>query len=185
MCLQRNTEARSCNHICRGKAISFTYYECTFVDLDNQHAQRMRRLAFSPLACPAYHIFPHHLTKGKFFGKKLLSIKCVFWFSSTTFVCNISHSKNNATSYYNTCTLGLQQNTCHSVRLKRNMKFLTHNYYSNKMHTFIIKSTRYYNLYFLSYILPLNVSTRVGHLQGAQCQCLAKVIINYNLLKLR
>jgi hypothetical protein len=36
----------------------------------------------------------------------------------------------------------------------------------------------------LSYILPLHVSTRVGHLQGAQCQCLAKVIINYNLLKL-
>jgi hypothetical protein len=38
---------------------------------------------------------------------------------------------------------------------------------------------------FLSYILPLHVSTRVGHHQGAQCQCLAKVIINYNLLKLR
>jgi hypothetical protein len=34
------------------------------------------------------------------------------------------------------------------------------------------------------YILPLHVSTRVGHLQGVQCQCLAKVIINYNLLKL-
>jgi hypothetical protein len=32
--------------------------------------------------------------------------------------------------------------------------------------------------------LPLHVSTRVGHLQGAQCQCLAKVIIDYNLLKL-
>jgi hypothetical protein len=38
---------------------------------------------------------------------------------------------------------------------------------------------------FLSYILPLHVSTRVGHLQGAQCQCLAKVIIDCNLLKLR
>jgi hypothetical protein len=38
---------------------------------------------------------------------------------------------------------------------------------------------------FLSYILPLRVSTRMGYLQGAQCQCLAKVIINYNLLKLR
>jgi hypothetical protein len=38
---------------------------------------------------------------------------------------------------------------------------------------------------FLSYILPLHLSTRVGNLQGAQCQCLAKVIINYNLLKLR
>jgi hypothetical protein len=36
----------------------------------------------------------------------------------------------------------------------------------------------------LCHILPLHVSTRVGHLQGAQCQCLAKVIINYNLLKL-
>jgi hypothetical protein len=60
---------------------------------------------------------------------------------------------------------------------------LSHNYYSNKMHTFIIKSTRYHNLYFMSYILPLHVSTRVDHLQGAQCQCLAKVIINYNLLK--
>jgi hypothetical protein len=34
------------------------------------------------------------------------------------------------------------------------------------------------------YILPLHVSTRVGHLRGARCQCLAKVIINYNLLKL-
>jgi hypothetical protein len=65
------------------------------------------------------------------------------------------------------------------------MSLLLHNYYSNKMHTFIIKSTRYYNLYILSYILPLHVSTRVGHLQGVQCQCLAKVIINYNLLKLR
>jgi hypothetical protein len=61
------------------------------------------------------------------------------------------------------------------------------NYYSNKMHSFfIIKSTRYYNLYFFCLVfLPLHVSTRVGHLQGAQCPCLAKVIIDYNLLKLR
>jgi hypothetical protein len=50
---------------------------------------------------------------------------------------------------------------------------------------FIIKSTRCYNLYFCLVFLPLNVSTRVGHLQGAQCQRLAKVIIDYNLLKLR
>jgi hypothetical protein len=53
------------------------------------------------------------------------------------------------------------------------------------MHTFIIKNTRYYSLYFMSYILPLHVSTHVGHLQGTQCQRLAKVIIDYNLLKLR
>jgi hypothetical protein len=54
------------------------------------------------------------------------------------------------------------------------------------MHTFfIIKITRYYNLLFCLVFLALHVSTRVGHLQGAQCQCLAKVIIDYNLLKLR
>jgi hypothetical protein len=29
------------------------------------------------------------------------------------------------------------------------------------MHTFFIKITRYHNLYFISYILPLRVSTRV------------------------
>jgi hypothetical protein len=39
---------------------------------------------------------------------------------------------------------------------------------------------------FLSlYSYPLHVSAHVGHLQGAQCQCLAKVINDYNSLKLR
>jgi hypothetical protein len=28
-----------------------------------------------------YHIFPHYLINGTIFGKKLLNIKCVFWFS--------------------------------------------------------------------------------------------------------
>jgi hypothetical protein len=47
------------------------------------------------------------------------------------------------------------------------------------------KSTRCYNLYFFCLVfLPLHFSTRVGHLQGVQCQCLAKVIIDYDLLKL-
>jgi hypothetical protein len=27
-----------------------------------------------------YHIFPHYLIYGTIFGKKLLNIKCVFWF---------------------------------------------------------------------------------------------------------
>jgi hypothetical protein len=51
-------------------------------------------------------------------------------------------------------------------------------------HFFIIKITRYYNLEFCLVFLPLHLSTRVAHLQGAQCQCLAKVIIDYSLLKL-
>jgi hypothetical protein len=28
-----------------------------------------------------YHIFPHYLINGTILGKKLLNIKCVFWFS--------------------------------------------------------------------------------------------------------
>jgi hypothetical protein len=28
-----------------------------------------------------YHVFPHYLINGMMFGKKLLNIKCVFWFS--------------------------------------------------------------------------------------------------------
>jgi hypothetical protein len=44
------------------------------------------------------HIFPHYLINDSFW-KKLLNIKCVLIFS-TTFVWNISHSKNNAARYH-------------------------------------------------------------------------------------
>jgi hypothetical protein len=40
-----------------------------------------------------YIIFQHYLTNGTIFEKSL-NMKCVLIFS-TTFVCNISHSKNN------------------------------------------------------------------------------------------
>jgi hypothetical protein len=40
-----------------------------------------------------YRNFPHYLINGTIFGKrKLLNTKCVLIFS-TTFVCNVSHSK--------------------------------------------------------------------------------------------
>jgi hypothetical protein len=64
-----------------------------------------------------------------------------------------------------------------------------------KFYTIIIptKCTLFYywkhkilqSVLFCLVFLPLHISTRVGHLQRAQCQCLAKVIIDYNLLKLR
>jgi hypothetical protein len=42
MYVQRNTEARLCNHCCSGKTINVTYSVCVFVALGIQHAIGMR-----------------------------------------------------------------------------------------------------------------------------------------------
>jgi hypothetical protein len=42
---KRYIEASSCNHCCRGIAISITYSECVYVALGNQQAMRMRHIA--------------------------------------------------------------------------------------------------------------------------------------------
>jgi hypothetical protein len=78
---KRNIEARSRNHCCRGKAVSITYSECVSVALVIQHAKRMRRIILYLWPVWLYHIFPHYLINGTIFGKMLLNIKCVFWFS--------------------------------------------------------------------------------------------------------
>jgi hypothetical protein len=57
MYVQRNIEARSRNHCYCGKAISITYYECVFVALGIQHAQRMHHIAICSL--PRSTIFFH------------------------------------------------------------------------------------------------------------------------------
>ena len=72
---------RSCNHCCRGKAISIICSECGFVASStepcNAHALYCH---LWPLWL--YNIFiPYYLIKGAIFGEKLLNTKCVFWFS--------------------------------------------------------------------------------------------------------
>jgi hypothetical protein len=72
------TEARSRNHCCRGKAIHVTCSERVSVDLVI-HMQSACAILYCRL-WPLWHyrIFPHYLINGAIFGKKLLSIKCVF-----------------------------------------------------------------------------------------------------------
>jgi len=52
-----------------------------FVDLSIQHEKRMSLSILLPVASLLLPHFPHYLTHGTDFEKKLLNIKCVFLFS--------------------------------------------------------------------------------------------------------
>jgi hypothetical protein len=76
MRVQRNIEARSCNHYCRGKAMSVTQPVCGFVALSIQHAMGMRQIFICGLSGSATFSTLSHKWHG--FRKTLLNIKCVF-----------------------------------------------------------------------------------------------------------
>jgi hypothetical protein len=84
---------------CHGKAINITYLcvcVCVHVGLFIQHATRY--VPYCDVICGVciHHIFRHCQKKGTIFGRKLLSIKCVFFiFSTTFFFSNILHPKKN------------------------------------------------------------------------------------------
>jgi hypothetical protein len=94
-----NTEARSCNHGCRGKEV--LQILSVYVALVIQHAKRTRRVVLS-VACPAVPYFSKLSKKIYEFRKKLLNIKCVLVFS-TNFVWHSSHSKKNWPRYFHKC----------------------------------------------------------------------------------
>jgi hypothetical protein len=54
---KRNIEALSCNHGGREKPINIQYSMCVFVALVIQHAERMRYITLTFLACPAVENF--------------------------------------------------------------------------------------------------------------------------------
>ena len=60
MYIQRNTEARSCNHCCSGKTISIKCSECVFVALGIHHTGYMRNIVICCLAVLKYFFtLPH------------------------------------------------------------------------------------------------------------------------------
>ena len=69
MYVERNIEARSCNHFSSGKARYIIYSECVFVALGIQVAMHMRRIVICGLS--DFTTFsPHYLTNGTIFEKK-------------------------------------------------------------------------------------------------------------------
>ena len=70
MYVQRNIEARSLNHCCRGKAISLNVMSVFIIASVIRHAKRMRRviLPFADCLIPPY--FSSYLINGANFGKK-------------------------------------------------------------------------------------------------------------------
>jgi len=55
MYIQRNIEARSCNHCCSGKAASISYSECVSEALVIWHAKHMHLIFIA--ACPTVLYF--------------------------------------------------------------------------------------------------------------------------------
>jgi hypothetical protein len=69
MYLQRNIEARECNHFCRGKAMSIIQPECVFVALGIQQAMLTRHIVIWLL--PVSRIFFHIISlKARYSRKK-------------------------------------------------------------------------------------------------------------------
>ena len=76
MYVWRNTEARSYNHCCSGRAISVTYSECVSIALIVQPAKRMRPIILSSEEClvpPYFSTFPRN--RMDFWEKKILNTK--------------------------------------------------------------------------------------------------------------
>ena len=100
---KRNTEARSRNHCCRGKALSFTYSECVSAALFIRHVMRMHHIILSSVACPLYHIFPYYLQSGTVFEKKAIEHEMCIDFPYN-FCQNIYYSTKNVERYYHKFT---------------------------------------------------------------------------------
>jgi hypothetical protein len=90
MYVERNIDARSCNHCCHGKPMCSIFWVCVCsyrYSACNAHASYCHLWPVH-----IYNNIPHFLVKGTIFEKKkLLNLKCVL-ISSTTYIWHIAHS---------------------------------------------------------------------------------------------
>jgi hypothetical protein len=96
MYVQRNNEARSCNHFCSGKTVSITYSESTFVVLGIQHAIRMRNIVIYGLPALQYASTLSH-KRHDFRGKKVIEHKMCVLIFFYKFCLKVSHSMKTST----------------------------------------------------------------------------------------
>jgi DNA integrity scanning protein DisA with diadenylate cyclase activity len=87
------------NQRCRRKAINITYSEYVFTVLVIHYAKWMRRAILSLVACLSlpYYSTLSHISWN--FRQKVIEYKICVMIFSTTFVWNISHSKQNSAQY--------------------------------------------------------------------------------------
>ena len=96
---KRNTEARACDHCCRGNAISISYSECVSVALVIRHSKRVRPIVIYGLS--GCVIFSHNISQTARFSKQetILNAKCTL-ILSTACAWNINHSTKNSARYH-------------------------------------------------------------------------------------
>ena len=91
--VERNIEARSCNHCWCGKAINITYSERVFVTVGMQHAMRMCHVVICGLpGCAVFSTLSH---KRRDCRKWVIAHKMCVLILSATLIWNITHSEKN------------------------------------------------------------------------------------------
>jgi hypothetical protein len=90
-----------------------------FVALVNQHAKRMRLVILPSVACPAVPYFSTLSHKWHDFRKKVLEHKIRTLIFSSTFIWNISHSKNNSLGHWDRQVLNYLRLTSQLRRVTR------------------------------------------------------------------
>jgi len=98
MYVQRNSEALSRNHCCRGRKVTIPYSQFVYVALVTQHS--MRRITLSYVACLVVLYFFFKLSHERHnFRERVTEHKMCVLILSTTFVWNIFYSKKNWARY--------------------------------------------------------------------------------------